>query len=136
MVKKVNAEDDRSRNVVLFGIEEGERECVKSKVTKILEQLDEKPQILESRRVGRRSAGSTRPIKFSVKNSETVFHILGKEKHLKDIEDCKAIYIAPDRTFDERVSRKKLVSELKEKRQSDPDSRYLVRKGEIKTGIR
>ncbi len=55
VVKKVNAEDDRSRNVVLFGIEEEERECVKSKVTKILEQLDEKPQILESRRVGRRA---------------------------------------------------------------------------------
>ncbi len=70
-------------------------------------------------------------IKFSVKNPETVFHILGKAKRLKDIEDCKAIYIAPDRTFDERVGRKKLVSELKEKRQYDPHSRYLITKGEI-----
>lgn len=130
-VKTVNAEDDRSKNVVLFGVKEDEGENVKSKVTEILGKLEEKPQILDSKRIGQRAAGTTRPIKFSVKSCATVFQILRKAKRLKDIDGCKTIFIAPDRTLDERISRKKLVSELKEKRKSDPNSRYLIRKGEI-----
>ena len=130
-VKTVNAEDDRSKNVALFGVKEDEGENVKSKVTEILGKLEEKPQILDSKRIGQRAAGTTRPIKFSVKSCATVFQILRKAKRLKDIDGCKTIFIAPDRTLDERISRKKLVSELKEKRKSDPNSRYLIRKGEI-----
>ena len=130
-VKTVNAEDDRSRNVVLFGVTEEEGENAKCKVIEILGKLDEKPQILDSKRIGQRASGTTRPIKFSVKSCATVFQILRKAKRLKDIDGCKTIFIAPDRTLDERISRKKLVSELEEKRQSDPNSHYLIRKGEI-----
>ena len=130
-VKKVNAEEDRSKNLVVFGVTEEDGESVKSKVSDLLEQLDEKPLILDSTRIGQRKAGSTRPIKFRVKSSETAFQLLRKAKRLKDIDGCKAIYIAPDRTLDERICRKKLVCELREKRQSDPSSHYLIRKGEI-----
>ena len=119
--------------MLLFLVTEETGVCVKSKVTELLDQLDEKPQILDSIRVGQSAVGATRPrpIKFRVRSSETVYQILGKAKRLKDIDGCKAIYIAPDRTLDERISRKKLVTELREKRQTDPDSRYLIRKGEI-----
>ena len=130
-VKKVHAEEDRSKNLVVFGVTEEDGESVKSKVSDLLEQLDEKPLILDSTRIGQRKAGSTRPIKFRVKSSETAFQLLRKAKRLKDIDGCKAIYIAPDRTLDERICRKKLVCELREKRQSDPNSHYLIRKGEI-----
>ena len=88
---------------------------------------------MDSKRIRKCAAGltPTRPVKFTVNSSETVFQILKKAKRLKDIDGFKNIYIALDRTLDERISRKKLVSELKEKRQSDPNSRYLIRKGEI-----
>ena len=87
---------------------------------------------MDSKRIGQRAADSSRPIKFRVNSClETVFQILKKAKRPKDIDGCKTIYIAPDRTIDERISRKKLVSELREKRQSDPNSHYLIRKGEI-----
>ena len=72
---------------------------------------------------------SSRPIKFAVNSSETAFQILKKPKRLKD--GFRNISITPDRTLDERISRKKPVSELREKRRSDPNSRYLIRKGEI-----
>ena len=130
-VKEVKAEDDRSKNLVVSCVKEDDEETVETMVSKLLEQLDEKPRIMDSKRIGQRAADSSRPIKFRVNSSETVFQILKKAKRLKDIDGYKTIYIAPDRTIHERISRKKLVSELREKRQSDPNSHYLIRKGEI-----
>ena len=129
----MKAEDDRSKNLLVFGIAEEDGESVQTKISELLEQLDEKPKIMDSKWIGKYAAGSTptRPVKFRVNSSEIVFQILKKAKRLKDIDGFKNIYIAPDRTLDERISRKKLVSELKEKRQSDPNSHYLIRKGEI-----
>ena len=44
----MHAEEDRSKNLVVFGVTEGDGESVKSKLSDLLEQLDEKPQILDS----------------------------------------------------------------------------------------
>ena len=90
----MHAEEDRSKNLVVFGVTEGDGEPVKSKLSDLLEQLDEEPQILDSTRISQHEAGSTRPIKFRVKSSETAFQILRKAKRLKDIDGCKTIYIA------------------------------------------
>ena len=54
-----------------------------------------------------------------------------KAKRLKDIDCYRTVYISPDRTPEERISRQKLVCQLKEKRQLDPDQRYYIRRGEI-----
>ena len=92
----MHAEEDRSKNLVVFGVTEGDGESVKSKLSDLLdiEQLDEEPEILDSTRIGQHEAGSTsRPIKFRVKSSETAFQILRKAKRLKDIDGCKTIYI-------------------------------------------
>ena len=76
-----------------------------------------------------------RPIIFSVKSTDIVYQILKKAKRLKDIyiyiECFKTVYISPNRTPEERVSRQKLVSELKQKRLAEPSERYFIRKGEI-----
>ena len=60
-----------------------------------------------------------------------MYQILKKAKQLRDIEGYKSIYISPNRTREERIARQKLVSELKEKRSGDQNSRYFIRKGEI-----
>ena len=106
----MKAEDDRSKNLLVFGIAEEDGESVQTKISELLEQLDEKPKIMDSKRIGKCAAGSTptRPVKFRVNSSETVFQILKKAKRLKDIDGFKNIYIAPDRTLDERISRKNL----------------------------
>ena len=60
-----------------------------------------------------------------------VYQILRKAKRLKDIEGLKTVYLSPNRTLEERISRQKLVTELKKKRSDDPSGSYFIRKGEI-----
>ena len=132
-VKTITKEEDRTKEVVVFGVEEETDECVSTKVSGILEQLDEKPRITGCRKIGQRTTGKgkKRPIIFSVKSTDIVYQILRKSKRLKDLEGYKTVYISPNRTQDERISRQKLVNELKARRSSDPSGRYFIRKGEI-----
>ena len=132
-VKKIVKEEDRTKEVVVFGVDEEAGECVTTKVSTILEQLEEKPRITGCRRIGKLVTGATtkRPIMFSVKSTDVVYQILRKAKRLKDIEGFKTVYISPNRTLDERISRQKLVDKLKKRRLDDPSGRYFIRKGEI-----
>ena len=132
-VKKIVKEEDRTKEVVVFGVDEEAGECVTTKISGILQQLDEKPRITGCRRIGQTvtDGSAKRPIIFSVKSTDVVYQILRKAKRLKDIEGFKTVYISPNRTLDERISRQKLVNELKERRLGDPSGRYFIRRGEI-----
>ena len=130
-VKQVNAQEDRSKNVIIFGLAEGQTEHVESKVSEILNLLEEKPKVSDCRRIGQHQPGKPRPIKFKVRNSDIVHQILRRAKRLKDIEGYKTVFISPDRSPEERISRQALVGELKSKRQNDTTHRYFIRKGEI-----
>ena len=130
-VKTVSKEEDRSKEIVVFGVEEKQGESVNSVVHQILEQLEEKPQIKQCRRIGLKRTGAVRPIIFSVRSTDVVHQILKKAKRLRTTDEYKTIYISPNRTQEERAIRKQLVSELKLKRSGDPNSRYFIRKGEV-----
>ena len=96
-----------------------------------MDHLEEKPLVTNCCRLGNATSTRVRPIKFSVKNSNIVYQILSKAKKLKDIDGYQAVYIAPDRSVEERITRQKLVAELKEKRLSDKQKHYVIRKGVI-----
>ena len=132
-VQKITKEEDRAKEVLVFGVVEESNECVTSKVTTILEQLGEKPRIRGCRRIGQPVTGvdTKRPIIFSVNSTDVVYQILRKAKRLREIEGFKTVYISPNRTPEERISRQKLVNDLKQRRSSDPSGRYFIRKGEI-----
>ena len=130
-VRKVAEGEDRSKNVIVFGLPEEQDESVDTKVSLLLEKLEEKPQTADCCRIGRSKPGMSRPIRFKVKNSESVYQILRKAKQLKEIEGYKSVFISPDRTVEERISRQKLVNELKNKRAADPNKHFIIRKGEV-----
>ena len=64
-VKTVTQEEDRSKELVLFGVTEEAGERVTTQVTKVLEQINEKPQVRQCRRIGQPNAGAARPIIFA-----------------------------------------------------------------------
>ena len=132
-VQKITKEEDRTKEVLVFGVDEEASECVTSKVTTILEQLEEKPRIRGCRRIGQRvtNVDTKRPIIFSVNSTDVVYQILRKAKRLREIEGFKTVYISPNRTPEERISRQKLVNDLKQRRSSDPSGRHFIRKGKI-----
>ena len=133
VVQKVVREEDRSRNVMIFGLKEEAGEDLSNKVNVMFEQIEEKPRC-EAIRVGRYATESdkTRPIKVVFNESVIVHQILVKAKELRLSEDYKSVFISPDRSPEERVTHQKLVLDLKQfKAKDDPDKRYFIRSGRI-----
>ena len=64
-VKKIIEEEDRTKEVVVFGVDAKAGECLTNKITRILEQLEEKPLITGCRRIEQRANNTKRPIIFS-----------------------------------------------------------------------
>ena len=94
--------EDRSRNIMMFGLEETERENLDYKVRDIFEELKEKP-LFRAERVGRKtSEDSGRPVKVSMESSLTVSDILKKSKDLKQ-SVFSHVFLQPDRTLEQRL---------------------------------
>ena len=50
---------------------------------------------------------------------------------MKDSEQYKNVFIAPDRTVEEHRLRRELVESLKKKRQDEPNRRHFIKGDEI-----
>ena len=87
-VRKVSDKEDRTRNVIIYGVEEQENEKLKQKVENLLEEIGEKPVLKDFGRVGvkRSDIKASRPIKFTLSNSDNVKEVLrsGRRLHSKD----------------------------------------------------
>ena len=131
-VQKVVTEEDRTKNVVIFGLEETENEKLSEKINYVFEQIDEKPRF-DAARIGLKSDGKHRPVKVKLPNSSAVHQILVKCKALRLCEDLKTVFISPDRSPEQRAERQKLVSEMKQMIEADKESdkHFFIRKGKI-----
>ena len=96
------------------------------------------PVIEKCRRVGtRKSDGSGRPIKVTFQNMEFTKQMLQNSKMIKDTLvpgysfQFKNLYLAPDRTEEERKKRKELVEEIKEKIREDPSKKYYIKDNKV-----
>ena len=125
------AEEDRSRNVIIFGKQEEESENVSVTVSKVFEDLNEKPRVVECRRLGTKSQDSCRPIKVKLSSSEAALHILRNAKNLKTSTSNSSTYLAQDRTNEERAKHKVLVAKVKEKMDTEPDMYHFIRGGAV-----
>ena len=132
-VKSACDQEDRSKNVIIYGIEENSGEVLQDKVETVLEQMDEKPVVKDCVRVGVKRPGDSRPrpVKFSLRNSDHVAQVLRSAKKLHTKVGYKSVYVCPDRTVQERKSYKILLDQLKEKRKSEPKRTHFIRNNRI-----
>ena len=130
-VKSAVAEEDKSRNFMIFGKEEIPDEEISETVAELLQDLNQKPRVVESVRVGNVEQGKTRPIKVKLASCDAVFNVLRNAKCLKTSCRNKATYIGPDRSKEERAEHKKLVDKLKSLMRDDPEKYHFIRKGVI-----
>ena len=130
-VQSVADKEDRSKNLIIYGIDEAANEVLSDKVSEVISLVDEKPVIRDSCRVGTRRADKPRPVKFSLNSSDMVSQILSKSKLLRSKEGYKSVYICPDRTVEERRAHKKLWEQIKVKRASEPGKVHVVRDNKI-----
>ncbi len=130
VVKQVKQSEDRARNVIIYGLVEEEDENLTTKVSNVLEILQEKPVFSIPQRIGV-SAGTSRPVKISLTSSQMVSELLKKSKLLQTQDAFKSVFIAPDRTKEERELRKKLVDDLKAKRSKHSNLKFAIRNGSV-----
>ena len=131
VVKNVVAEEDRSRNLIVFGLPEDPAEHITDKVGEVLLELGEKPK-LEAVRVGlKRNQETPRPVKVSFGNATIAAQILSKSRNLRNSGRFKLVFISPDRNSEQRVMHRKLVEQLRTKRTDEPSKRHFIKGGQI-----
>ena len=130
-VKSAVAEQDKSRNFMIFSKEEMPKEEIHETVAEILLDLNQKPQVVECMRVGNFEQGKPRPIKVKLASSDAVFNILRNAKCLKTSCKNKATFIGPDRSKEERAEHKKLVDKMKSMMRDEPEKYHFIRRGVI-----
>ena len=130
-VKSAAEKEDRKRNVIIYGVEESDTEVLPEQVSDILLKIGEKPVVRDSCRVGIKKSSNIRPIKFTLSSSDVVGQVLRKARLLRSKEGFKSVYLCPDRTIEERRAYKKLVQELKLKREAEPDKSFLIKNNKI-----
>ena len=81
-VQEAVREDDRAKNVVVFGLSEEKSEDLDRKIVELFSEIEEKPSF-EAARIGMVSTDKKRPVKVSLRNCETVNRLLAKAKKLK-----------------------------------------------------
>jgi hypothetical protein len=132
-VKSAVAEEDKAKNFMIFGKEEVPSEDVPTIVAGILQDLNEKPRLVECTRVGASGQGKPRPIKVKLSSVDAVFNVLRNAKLLKNSCSNKATYIGPDRSKEERADHNKLVAKMKTMMRNEPDKYHYIRRGAIRS---
>lgn len=130
-------EEDRSRNLMVFGLkdQEPEEEELADKVSQLFQQLGEKPRA-EAIRVGKRAAGKSRPVKVTLSSSSIAHQILMKARNLRRVEQHKYVFISPDRSVEQRAVHRELVLDLKNRSANEPDKRHFIRGGKVCSAIK
>ena len=129
--KDVVEEEDRSRNLMVFGLrEEPDEERLTDKVCQLFQQLGEKPRV-EATRVGNRATGKSRPVKVTLSSSTIAHQILRKASNLRNVEHLKSGFISQDRTVEQRTVHRELVLDLKKRSAREPDKRHFIRAGKV-----
>merc|ERR1712176_351066 len=143
-------ENVRSNNFIIYGAEEEEIEdrdglggldhsadFARNMFNEI--RAFPKPEVLTATRVGSQKTHDNtgtrkpRPIKVTLASPEAVKFVLSKASKLKlNVYDYwRCIYLAPDRSKEERVAHRKLVAEMKQKISEDSSKYYSIRDGKI-----
>ena len=84
LVKQVVKEKERSRNLIVFGLEENEKEIISEKIGDLLETMGERPKT-GAYRLGKFSSEKTspRPVKVTMTSAGNVHYFLEKAKQPK-----------------------------------------------------
>ena len=136
VVRSAIEDEDRSKNLIIFGLTEQDGEKLDSKVIDMLSDLNEKPRVSTSRIGLKRNDkpadnSGCRPVKVKLASSTIAHQILQKARNLRNLDKYKSVYICPDRSPENRAARRALVLELKAASESQPDKNFYIKHGKV-----
>ena len=135
LVKTVVEEEDRSRSVLVFGLEDSGPEDLQKKVGDVFLEIGEQPRV-EASRLGKIvTGGKARPVKVCFSSSSAASQVLTKARTLKQSEKYNRVFICPDRSPAQRTEHRQLVEELKKKSREEPGKRFFIRRGKVESAV-
>ena len=131
--KTAVVDDQRSRCIILFGIEENKTQVLTDTVNRVLGAVfdGEKPSVKECYRVGAEKPGVARPVRICFSSSGLATTALHNSKKLKECSEFRKVYLSPDRSPDERAARRLLVETLRTKMKEEPQFYHFIRDGKL-----
>ncbi|KAL5266022.1 hypothetical protein ACHWQZ_G006618 [Mnemiopsis leidyi] len=135
-VRAVHEEKKRSKNLMIYGYQEKEKEAdfeVTKTVKEVLNDIDiyPAPHIHEAYRIGKKEQGKNRPIKVELESADDVDIALRRARYLKDSDRFQHVYIGPDRTKENQLAHNELVKQMKHMIERDPSKHYFIRQKKI-----
>ena len=102
IVKSVIKDEDRTKNLVVFGLAEENGEQLDDKISDVFLGIGEKPRIAAVR-VGSKDGGGCRPVKVTLPSSTAAHQILTNARKLRQLEPFKSVYVSSDRSQAEQA---------------------------------
>ena len=134
VVKHVVKEEDRSHNVVMFGLtEDNDSELIDS-VSEVFQSIGQKPKIVEACRIGSKSksgAAVARPVKVKLSSSIVVDQLISNARNLRKVSKFKTVFVCPDRSPEQRQIQRDLVKEMKDRASKETDKTFFIKAGQI-----
>ena len=112
VVQEAVTDEDRSRNVIVFGLSEEASKDLDIKISNLIEDVEEKPSF-EAVRIEKQTDETNRPVKVCLRNTPTVHRIFLKAKKLRKLSVHPKVYVQPDRSPEERAKHRELVAEMR-----------------------
>ena len=119
------------KNLVIYGVPEGSTETLETRIGNIMENVGQKPRIVDCSRLGKETEGSVRPVKVTLSSSSVVAEVLSNSKLLKNAEGCRQICICPDRSVEQRKARKGVVDQFRKLKSEKPNDTYYIKNGKV-----
>ena len=120
VVRSAIEDEDRSKNLIIFGMTEQDGEKLDSKVIDMLSDLNDKSD-----------DSACRPVKVKLLSSTIAHQILQKARNLRNVDKYKSVYICPDRSPENRAARRALVLELKAASENQPNKKFYIKHGKV-----
>ena len=140
-VRAVNEEEEKSRNLIIYGVKEGEEdksEWGEEGLHGVVKSVHEAavsdgslPAVVDVYRLGDKAANKIRPIKVELKSSSDVDIILRGAHKMKQYSDLKSVYVSPDKTKEQRAIHSKLVLKMKEMIKKDSSKNYFIKDSKV-----
>lgn len=133
VMEKVNEEERKSANLMIYGLSEVDNENLGTAVDEVFKAMSVPPPrvTFDCYRVGRKQQGKTRPIRLECQNRGDVDFALVHSRRLKNSARHSRVYLAPDRSKEQRLEHSLLVKQMKELISKDATKHYFIRNNRV-----
>ena len=131
-----HATEERCCNIIIHGLpddEEEEQIDLDERVKKVLGMVGGEGigGVWGFGRMGQFREGYNRPVKLRLTAKWIRDEFLSNKAKLRLWDYTKKVYISPDLSIEEREVRRRLVAELKKRKEAEPGKKFIIRGGKV-----